>query len=279
MIPKRIFFFWSNDKMSWLRYMTLYSFRKYHPDWQVDLYVSPKSKSSKPWVDFNVQDFFTYQGADYKDAIKELNINIIPFKLERPGHPEEDWANLPANHESNFCRYLQLSQDGGVHADMDILFLKSLNPLLNELNTAKINAAISHIKHYFSIGFLLSVPNSPFFRDVYLNAFETYQKHLYQGSGILTLHKKWKDWKVLVAAYPDLKFYNIPMNVMYALDSFEVDKIFQQNCCNVVTENTYGIHWYAGHPIAQTFNNNVTEHNYDDYDCTLTHFLKGVLAN
>jgi len=276
-IPKRVFFFWSGDKMSWLRYMTLYSFRKFHPDWEIDLYVSKTSNNPHTWSDFNQQDFFMYTGEDYTNKIQDLGINIIPFKLERPNHPKEDWTNLPANHESNFCRYLQLSKGGGVHADMDILFLKSLDPVLDKLNTEKIDVAISYTANYFSIGFMLACPNNPVFRDIFLNAFDTYQKNMYQGSGILTIHKKWKDLNALAAAYPNLRFYNLPMYLMYALNSFMIPQIFDVNYHEAITEKTYGLHWYAGNPLSQKYNNLLTENTYKNYDNTLTYFLKEVL--
>ena len=46
-IPKRIFFYWGGSDMSWMRYMTLYSFRKMNPDWEVILYVSDNNQKEK----------------------------------------------------------------------------------------------------------------------------------------------------------------------------------------------------------------------------------------
>ena len=37
MIPRRISFFW-HGRMSWMRFLTLQTFRRHNPDWEIHLY-------------------------------------------------------------------------------------------------------------------------------------------------------------------------------------------------------------------------------------------------
>jgi hypothetical protein len=40
-IPKRMSFFWAGGPMSWLRYLTLASFRHLNPNWEMRIYHCP----------------------------------------------------------------------------------------------------------------------------------------------------------------------------------------------------------------------------------------------
>ena len=57
MIPKIAYFYWNdNTPLSYLRYLTLKTFRSLHPDWDVYLYQSGADVNSK-WVGLESQDF------------------------------------------------------------------------------------------------------------------------------------------------------------------------------------------------------------------------------
>jgi len=62
MIPKRMFFYWSGNDLSWMRYMTLYSFRKMNPNWEIILYLSDNVNKIKTWNSGEEQDFLNYTG-------------------------------------------------------------------------------------------------------------------------------------------------------------------------------------------------------------------------
>ena len=49
-----MYFYWGGSAMSWMRYMTLYSFRKMNPDWEMVLCLA--SVDVDRWV-HRKQDF------------------------------------------------------------------------------------------------------------------------------------------------------------------------------------------------------------------------------
>ena len=74
MINKTMTFFWSGEKLSWLRYMTLYSFRKLNPDWVMELHLSkPIHNLDKKWSTREVQDNFSSISKDSIDKIYDLD--------------------------------------------------------------------------------------------------------------------------------------------------------------------------------------------------------------
>lgn len=56
-IPKIASFFWGGGPLSWLRYMTFWSFRKLHPDWEMRLYLRPVAHNQATWHTGEPQDF------------------------------------------------------------------------------------------------------------------------------------------------------------------------------------------------------------------------------
>jgi len=268
--------------MSWLRFMTLYSFRKYNPDWCVQLYVAKESGGGiKGWKDGHQQDNFTYKGESYYDRIKELNVDIIPWELKREGHPNENtkWASIPPSQKSNFFKWGQLATQGGVYADMDIVFTGSLSNLYDRMNAQRTDTALTYVARpgYFSIGFMASAPNNVFFKAAYENCFNAFDKDQYQGAGVLTLYKKWKNLDAVRSKFPKLKIYNVSMSYIHFLDSFNIPKIFNGDYTGWMKKDTIGLHWYAGHPMAQKFNTEVNASNYKSFNHTLGILLKRVL--
>ena len=62
--------------MSYIRYLTLKSFRFHNPEWIIDLYVAPQNDVGKTWIDNVEQDFFVFNGEDYTSLLHDLDINI-----------------------------------------------------------------------------------------------------------------------------------------------------------------------------------------------------------
>ena len=79
MIDKKIYFYWGNQPMSFLRYMTLISFNIFNPEWKMILIKNNMSthsgiKSSTIEED----DLRTYAGYDHRVILNKVpNLDII----------------------------------------------------------------------------------------------------------------------------------------------------------------------------------------------------------
>ncbi len=283
--PKRISFFWGKSKMSWLRYMTLWSFRRLHPDWEMYLYVcdfDPKIVSM--WTTHHKQDFFNYKkGDDCFDMVEDLGVNIVEWKNEAIKElPLKDIKELPPSQNSNFFKWSLLRDEGGVYSDMDIIYLKSIDSLYNDFVYGKGNVAMTHNGKYFSIGFMMSSINNEVFKAIYDNTIKNFRWWTYQGAGAELLVEKWgreTGFDNLKRDFPNSIFYDIPMKHFYLLNSEDLPKIFTQDFFNSVLEECIGLHWYAGGQLAQEYNNWVSPSNYNSRECTISRVLKHVLEN
>lgn len=286
MIPHHMHFFWGNDRMSWLRYMTLYSFCTLNPDWQVTLHRCPDTGiTHKYWSSPNQQDFFLYDGADYSDRLADLDLDVVMW------YPEQDLPQFGPSHLSNLFKWEQMATDGGWYADLDILWVRPMSHYLRRLNGGDIgeDMVITFAGGYFSIGLLASRGQVGFFRNVL-----SVSKHAsidgYQTAGIVSLYAAMScpvgDWgmpqhpdcvALIEQQNPDVRVHNLPMAVVYPWNSQHVWDMFLHHHTTLPDE-TVGIHWYAGHPLSQQFNCTMNPATLEYMHNTIGHFARQVLA-
>jgi len=277
-LPKTISFFWGNETMSWMRYLTLYSFRKLNPNWKIELYysLSPDIKEMR-WKSREKQDYFYFKGKDYFQKVKDLDIDIIEWTCMTPNGIT---FNVDSARKGDFFKYEKLSKSGGIYSDLDILFVKSMDEIYPVLNNYDIS--VCYRNGYWSIGFMTSKGNNLFFEEVWKNSFSTFSPSSYQSAGIISikdmLSKKFNvhpNIDCLINNYKDISIFNLPMNFFYPFTWDNVIKIFKEN--NDVPEDCIGIHWFAGNEISQQFNNVLTEDTYQTYNNTFCNFVKKII--
>jgi hypothetical protein len=271
-VDKKIYFFWGNEKMSWMRYMTLYSFRKLNPSWEIILYKAKQKHWQKTWKTNNYQDFFCYNGADYFKKIQSLDIKIEQYKE----------TDITPSQISNFFKWEILSKNSGVYADMDILWFKPIDSFYEKVR--EFDTAICQTQ-YVSIGLLASSGHNNFFQDLYRNAFKCYNGEYYQTAGIENVYNfldcVYRHEEVLNKArakYTGLNFYNIPMDLIYPFDSKRIEEAFSSPCeIKDLPDETIGYHWYAARRVSQSFNNILTEDNYKEHNTLFSKIIPMIL--
>lgn len=273
MIPKVMNFFWVGKKMSWLRYMTLYSFCKLNPGWEVNLYLNDFREYDNPWSDHHTQDFFMYKGPDYLDRVDSLPVKIQKMILPFPVNPVC---------QSDLFQWLLLGNDGGFYSDLDILYIRPIDYAIWSQHSTVCCLA----ENEFTIGFLGACEGNQFFKDIAEEALQQYNDREYQSAGINSvygiirnkcnrLHKS-SLISDISKAYPELSVFNLPQETIYpwAWHNAPV-KIFYEN--NKLSLNTVGVHWYAGAPISQEYNNLLNENTYRDLVCTYSSYAAEVI--
>lgn len=256
-MPKKIYFYWGNNTMSWMRYMTLYSFRICNPDWKMIMYVSSPKIKHKVWKMKNYQDFFCYNGNNYMPKIKELDVEICSFQHN---------TDMTPSHASNFLKWDILSRKGGIYSDMDILWFRPIDKFYDRMKNYDTAICQTDI---LSIGLLASSGNNKFFKDILERACIIFDKTRYQVAGIEAIYSlydcpKNDVLKIAAARYPQLRFYNIPYSLIYPYGSKNVEEVFSGRI-NGLPKDTIGYHWYAAHRISQEFNNILTEKTFKNY--------------
>lgn len=256
-IPKVMNFFWSSDRMSWLRYLTLKSFRVHHPDWEVNLF-SCNTKSEKGWRSCDVQDYGEYDKVDYYSLIDKLDINKI------------DWIppidNLAPPHACDLMQWETLGECGGFYSDMDILYLKPF-----DYEAVKNYDVVScHSRGFMTIGFFGSSPENLLFREVYKEALRLYTGSTYQETGAVAVYSladmrtTWNKvlcpgdqaMRNLKKRFFCLKFLELSDKAFYPFAWNELDTLWAS--CKQLDADTIGIHWFGGAKKSLEINSNLT---------------------
>jgi len=287
-IPKIMTFFWSGKEMSWMRYMTIYSFSKLNPDWSIHLISDNNyNNKNKNWNEHTVQDFNLNIKNNYFNEIKKIkNVKIFNWNTTHCSQIKNiNWNNIYPFHKCDFIEWETLYYKGGFFSDFDILYIKPMDELYNTLAKENINTGLVYqqIKemnnNFFSIGFLCSSVGNLFFKDLFLHTFKIFNDKYYQSTGVNSIYSLLSNKKIQTSRninflniiqkkYPSDKIYNFPMKLVYPWDWLHLDQIFSYNQISKIPTETIGIHWYGGDPISQMFNITLNHNNFIEFDNT-----------
>lgn len=213
MIPRVAHFYWTGGPLPWLREQGLVSFVRHHPGWDVVL-ASPEDR-----------------------PVPE-GVRLVRDDVTDP--------RLPPAARSDAWRWHVLAMSGGLYADTDVLFLRSVEPIFSADTEAWLTQDTGtplvkkHRGPRFSIGVVASQPGAAFFRRLdelarCEPASEDYQSH---GTSLIVRH-----W----ASLPRERLANLPGRAFYRGAVPESIAALWQPCGDVVFgPHEFGLHWYGG---------------------------------
>jgi hypothetical protein len=233
-----MFFYWGGEKLSFLRYMTIYSFCKLNPDWEAILYV-PKNINNRITWNTGEQEG-AYNGEDYFDKLKDLPVIIKELN---------DEFSIPDTHEvrkSDILRYYLIYNYGGMWSDMDIVYTKPMDlPLDSDI-------VCQHPVHnYYSIGLIGGNKGSTIYKYL-IDSVSSVNGNGYQDYG-----------NILWRSIDNSNTYNLPMSKVYAYDSTMIPKIYEDN---KLPEDAIGCHWYAGNSLSKEWENKLNTETFINYN-------------
>jgi hypothetical protein len=257
--------------------MTLYSFRKMNPDWEMVLCLSQNNTCIEKWSTPESQDFLNYKGNDYLDRLSELNINIETVEF-----PSAFNAVITSPvHESDLYRYYKLYSAGGFYSDMDVLYFRSMGDIYNEITICEANTVLYTQFDHTAIGFLGAEKDNVFYKDLMMSALDTKDVSGYQSYGADLIYNFLGEYDirdVVGDRYSELVVFVIPIYLIYQYNSKMIQYAFSNSLgVEAFNSRSIGYHWYAGSEIAQKFNNVLTEDNYTNYRTTFSEIAKEVL--
>ncbi len=247
-IPKILHVYWGGAGLSYLRYLTIVSFIRHNPDWEVvyytPLYPTPRHSWTTPEQKY---------GTQYKDCsnlIKGLDVTINQIDFDSLGFPN----NASEVHKSDFIRWRLLNKPGGLWADMDILFTRPMEDLMfNKKEFSDINTVICIGEYGHSIGFIMGGEGNTYFNTIHKESQKAYNKKDYQCIGSLLCNKLFPT--LASATVGGTIPYNLPMDVVYSYDFNSYKRLFTTPFPNRITDNTIGVHWYGGSGLAGKYLN------------------------
>jgi len=239
MIPQILHIYWGAGKLSWLRYLTVYSFAKYNPDWKIKVWTTNHPTLERTWDTGELE--MTYDGEDWFDKLKDIpNVTIHILDLETYGFHND----IPEIFKADVLKLAALWEEGGVFSDFDILYYAPTD-------TKDYEMILSYEPKdgYYSIGFIGSIPGNPKYK-LMLEEAVSRRRTSYQSYGPLLWsnvlgRSKWWDKTV----------WNIPMKYVYPYNSNFIPKIYEKGAFN---KPGIGLHWYGGSPLSAGWEKKIT---------------------
>ena len=267
MIPKEMNFFWSGSPMSFLRYMTLHSFRMFNPDWKMRLWTCPV-KPDATWNSGEKTDSVDYRGKDYGDKAAGLDIELREVDL-----PLKD---LPPAYACDLCEWKVLSELGGWFSDMDILYRKPMPEIDND-----VDVVLCYERSCLGIGLLAGSINNQVWNNVYRVAIqENKTNNNYQACGVHAIYRAYSFTNTVRAmnrVHPDLIIECLSNATVYPFDCSKLQLVWASP--TKLPDSVIGIHWFGGYHESQKYNNRINQNNYRDFNCTISSVLSEIGCN
>jgi hypothetical protein len=250
MIPKIVFTYWEGDQLSELHYLTIYSLHKYNPDLDIIIYTDENPKNIlKEW---NSHEHSI--NINKKIPLSNL-IDINPDKIFlRTINFQKEYNfdnNISIVFKADFIRIAKLYEHGGIWFDMDILFIKPIPEFFFKEN---VDAFIFIYSDVIPTGFLATKPKLKYLENLYNNSLEIIKnKKLngYQKIGpnlwIREYYKFGRKTRKNIKILDNILVYPFLWN--------ELNNLFSKSNI-LISEDTFGIHWYNGALETKNFINN-----------------------
>lgn len=231
-IPKIAHFIWSEGtSLSYLRWLSYDTFRKLHPDWQIMFHLVRGCSTKKTWTGTEELEFMTHKGEDYTSLIPDPIIETVD-------------GILP-NYASDLIRWESLYKHGGYYFDMDQLFIKSFNPLLDY----DIVWGGTKINYSGVVGMFKRCPVAKEMADMVRERIGSATRYCEVGNWL---------WSDRISKGTDYKEFKTPMNYFYPIETSDQMKRYYKGSKPDLSES-YALHWFGGHPDSQAFNRKPVE--------------------
>ena len=259
-IPKKMHFYWEGKDFSYLHYLSIKSFVDNNPDWECIVHTNKEGieEFNIPWN--TGEQSRKYIGKNYFSKLQELDITLREFDFASIGVP----LDMHPVQKSDVLRWHLLSTEGGGWSDADILYIKPISILENQM---KVNMDCcvcitdSPSTHHV-IGFYLASENNKFFADVMAKAYQPTSQD-YQMFGNRLLGNYYPSMESIREKFPDMVVENLNREVLYSYQWFETPVLFNGLATKHNQEHILGVHWYNGSNESRDFINNFEENLVD----------------
>lgn len=246
-IPKILHVYFGGVKMSYLRYLTIISFMRLNPDWQVRFYYPRFPVRNHSWK--SSEQKYTDNWEDYTPKLRRLKISMVEVDYNFFGLPN----TMSEVHKSDILRWHLLSIVGGLWCDMDILYFRPITNLSINIKSNKNADTIVCISGYgHSVGFMMGAAGNEYFRILLANALKRWNGDNYQcitAPMCNDLFPTVDSIRLKTSCNP----VNLGMEAVYLHNADQISEIFGSPPCPRENLNTIGIHWYAGSQMAGEF--------------------------
>ena len=272
-IPHTCYLYWNNTPMSYLHVITVLSFHKYNPDWQIVVYNTTYSPIDKD-RQISPLKYIDYTGDDYFFMLKELPyVKIRGINIDK--------YSVHSILVSDIWRREILYNKGGVYSDFDMIWLKPMSEFVNidcigDPNDFEAVVSFYNYTHGFhNVSNLISEAKSPFMLSLIEYVKERKKMHNIkkipygdQSFGTKMVNKIYPTLECITTQFP--RVLAIKYETFYPYSTFNMQQLFLHNDLTPLdNKNVMGVHWFNANVLSKSY---INEQDYAD--CSMTSILK-----
>jgi hypothetical protein len=260
-MPKILHLYWDdNQSMSYLQTMTVTTFHKHNPDWQIKCYVPEQryTRSAKYIPDYTGKDmFFLVKELPYVDVIR---VDLDTMDIDKDIH------NIL---RSDIFRYKILYKEGGLWSDFDILWLRPITALNRVKYLGKVTpkdmgtcvCRFNYVDGHNNIAVILSKPKHPLYKAMVEETERILKNNknrdllTHQVFGTDLLDKMFDNVKQMQDIYPDVVAF--PYRTFYPYSIFKLEELYKKNNLSLIDDDVLCIHWFNGADASKEYCNNL----------------------
>lgn len=241
-LPRRLFVYHGFRSLSFLRFLTVWSFHRHHPDFEIRVIVPEKLCTDQTWT--TGEHPRRYCGPDYSGWLEKLPVEIVRFDMRRLGLSND----LPEVYKSDILRNWLLVEEGGYWSDMDVLYVDRLRI------PGGVDTVYCHDGTFYYIGLIGGSAGNAFYRHIFRSSLRVWDQGDYQRYGTRLYRHPPQRYR---AMFPSLSMYNLPMQGVYPIKWVELSRFYTDRR---LPPDCFGIHWFGGSTIGGRLEQGLT-HN------------------
>ena len=272
-IPQKYYLFWDGSPMSWLQMLTVTSFHKYNPEWEILVYQPSFCNGS------NGVYIPDYTGTDWYPRLKEME--YVTFKTFDPDEYgiRRDVCGIQC---SDLWRTQVLYHNGGMYSDFDVLWLKPMTAFTeieckgDPRDFEAIVCMSEYVKGYHSNSNQIAEAGSGFLKDWMRRQGQVKPPYNHQSFSNIILNNAYPDLSAIKSRFP--RVLVVPYNTFFPYGLYDLERLYNKtDLTPILKKNTYeidkdvmAIHWYNGAKESKDYLNK------EDYGrpCSMTTILK-----
>jgi hypothetical protein len=253
--------------MAQLNVLTVVSFHKYNPDWEIVIYLT-----KQPYYELGKNIYVpNYTGKDYFYKLSTLDyVKIVEIDLTEWGINKD----IPACMSSDIFRRKILYEQGGVYSDFDTVWLRPIEYLSNvdcignPIDFESLVCFYEFTHGFHNVSNLISEVSSLYVASLIEEEKKVQPPYGHQDFGCDLLCRKYPDWESVVSRFP--RMLAIKYETFYPYSTYHMERLFIENDLTPLkNKNVMGIHWFNGN------DKSVNYVNQDKFtDCSMTSILK-----
>jgi hypothetical protein len=260
-IPKIAHFVYTNrSPISWLQVLSVRSFHKYNPDWEIRLYLISQTPDELR-KNTDVPDC-----PDYMDTLIVLPYLKIIFVDLDEWNIRKDIHGLMA---SDIIRCRLMYEVGGVYSDFDMIWLRPMRDFFRQHGSDFETSVCIHENGHYNMSNIISEPGGDFMRSTLIAQMNVGEINDYQCMNSVLFRQYWPTREILLKRFPRLLI--IDYETLYPYSVYELERLYNNIDLSVLNDRrVIGLHWFCGHQLSKDYINS------EDYtrECSMTEILK-----